>query len=81
MPFYCSHEQNKYFTNTIFGNFLPEHQTKQDPDVNLLFHVLTSLRDETIWSLLRALASLGGVKMAKREIVVDAGSDTELGPS
>lgn len=43
---------------------------------------LTSVSVETTWSLeiVRALASLGGAKRDKREMVnVDVGSDTEMG--
>lgn len=41
---------------------------------------LTSVSVETTWSLeiVRALASLGGAKRDKREMV-DVGSDTEMG--
>ena len=41
--------------------------------------LLTSVREERIWSLGRALASKGGVKTAKREIVVEVGKETEMG--
>lgn len=42
---------------------------------------LTSVREETIWSLgrLRAFASTGGEIRANRDMLVDVGNETEVG--